>query len=59
MPRVCTDKGLVRESRLNLLTQTIEAPKKRNKTVRVTHKQKKWKMTIVSKIEKAAVPLCC
>ena len=36
------------------LTQTIEAPKKRNRTVRVTNiSKKKWKRTIVSKTEKS------
>ena len=47
VPRVCTDKGLVRESQTKsaalfrlLSTQTIEAPKKRNRIVRVTNIQK-------------------
>ena len=46
VPRVCTDRCPVRESQDNLLSsnrlfkQTIEAPKKRNRTVRVTNTQK-------------------
>ena len=43
-----------------LLTQTIEAPKKRNRTVRVTNilKRKKRKRTIVNKVEIKLQFLC-
>ena len=54
-------RGITRQSAVlyRFLTQTIEAPKKRNRTVRVKiHKKKKWKR-MECKIEKkeAAVPL--
>ena len=49
-------RGITRQSAVlyRLLTQTIEAPKKSDKHI----KRKKWKRTIESKKEKAAVPLC-
>ena len=42
MPKMYTDRGLVRESvaLFRLLTQTIEVPKKRNRIVRMRNTQK-------------------
>ena len=54
----CGAKGVYRQMYCQgilyiLLKQTIEAPKKRNRTVRMTNiKKKKRKRTIVSKIER-------
>jgi len=44
-------RGITRQSAVlySLLTQTIEAPKKRTVKSDKTHKKKKWKRTIVSK----------